>query len=70
MSADKPAATGLALAFELTDLGMRLRVQRHRREHPEASHEELEAVAQRWLLDRPGAPFGDAEGTPRTVADD
>jgi hypothetical protein len=51
--------TGLALAFELTDLGARLLAQRYRREHPDATEAEVEAVLQAWFLDRPGAPFGD-----------
>jgi hypothetical protein len=57
-------ATGLRLAFELTDLGMRLVAQRYRREHPAASEDEVDAAVQAWLLDRPGAPHGDAEGRP------
>jgi hypothetical protein len=62
---EQPVA-GLALALELTDLGLRLRAQRFRREHPTASEDEVEAFVRQWLLDRPGAPYGDAPGRPVT----
>ena len=57
-------ATGLALAFELSELGLRIREQRYRREHRNASDEEVETFIRAWLLDRPGAPFGDGPGRP------
>jgi hypothetical protein len=59
-------AEGLRLALELTELGLDLRLQRFRREHPDATEAEVEAVARAWLLDRPGAPLGDAPGRPST----
>lgn len=54
----------LALALEFTSLGAELRAQRHRREHPDATEEEVEATVAAWLAHRPGAEFGDAEGRP------
>lgn len=54
----------LAVALELTSLGAELRAQRHRREHPDATEEEVEAAVAAWLAHRPGAEFGDAEGRP------
>jgi hypothetical protein len=52
-------ATGLALAFQLLDMGLRMQAQRYRREHPEASDDEVDAFVQAWLSERPGAPQGD-----------
>lgn len=37
-----------------------MREQRFRREHPEATEFDVEAFMHDWLLDRPGAPDGDA----------
>ena len=37
MSEDVPQVDGVALALELTDLGLRMRLQRYRREHPDAT---------------------------------
>jgi hypothetical protein len=54
-------------AFELFDLAVRMCAQRFRREHPDADDVEVEASVQRWLLDRPGAPHGDAVGTPTSL---
>ncbi|MDZ7732580.1 MAG: hypothetical protein U5R31_05185 [Acidimicrobiia bacterium] len=59
-----PTESGVVTAIALTDLGLRLLAQRHRREHPEASEDEVEAAVRVWLLERPGAPDGDAVGRP------
>jgi hypothetical protein len=56
------ATSGIAIASELLELAMAMRAQRHRREHPDATDAEVDAVVRAWRLDRPGAPFGDAEG--------
>lgn len=56
--------TGVALAIELTELGASMREQRYRREHPEASESEVGDFMREWMLDRPGAPYGDADGVP------
>lgn len=55
---------GVVVACQLLDLGLAIRRERHRREHPDATDEEVEAILRIWMLDRPGAPFGDAIGRP------
>ncbi len=57
----------MAIAFELFEAGCQMRAQRHRREHPEATDSEVEAVVNAWISERPGAEFGDAEGIPVTL---
>lgn len=59
--------SGFQTALELFDLGRRLRVERFRREHPDAGEAEVDACVRAWLLDRPGAPLGDAPGTPKAL---
>ena len=56
------AAEGLSLALELCEAGIEMREQRYRREHPEADDAAVEAFMRVWLMDRPGAPDGDAVG--------
>lgn len=60
---DRPTA-GLALALELTDLGVRLREQRYRREHPGATDDAVARFLAGWMAQRPGAPHGDSAGRP------
>ena len=52
----------LAVAFELFEIGTRMRAERHRREHPNATPAEVEAAVRSWLTDRSAAPCGDALG--------
>jgi len=52
----------LEVASDLLDAAMAIRAQRHRREHPEASEEEVARVVDAWVKARPGATDGDAEG--------
>ncbi len=52
----------LAGALELVEIGQQLRAQRHRREHPDATDDEIAVVVDAWMHDRRGAPTGDAEG--------
>lgn len=59
---DSEPRNGTAIAIELLELALQMRGERHRREHPDASEEEVAAVVHAWKVDRPGAPFGDAEG--------
>jgi hypothetical protein len=58
------AAERFRLALELFEAGEALKRQQLRREHPEASEAEIEALLVAWLRERPGAPHGDAEGRP------
>lgn len=57
-------AQRLRTAFELFEAGVALMTARLRRMHPEASAAELEALLREWLLSRPGAEHGDADGIP------
>jgi len=59
---------GLRLALDLTELGARLREQRYRREHPDSTEHDIRRFMSQWWMDRPGAPDGDAPGTPVDLA--
>lgn len=59
-------ARRLRTAFELFEAGVRMMTERLRRRHPQASPAELEALLREWLLSRPGADTGDADGVPGT----
>ena len=56
------AAERLRTAFELHEAGVEMMRQTLRRKHPEANDSELDVMLARWLRERPGAEFGDAEG--------
>jgi hypothetical protein len=66
MSDDSPAAMAARLraAFDLCALGESMRVAQLRREHPDATDAEIEAMLVAWLETRPGAEHGDAWGRP------
>ena len=53
---------GDAVALDLLEFSLLLRAERHRREHPNATEEEVAAIVHAWRTDRPGAPDGDAVG--------
>ena len=57
---DSPEAQRFRLALDMADAGIGLYRQRMRREHPDASDEEVEAEVQGWLMlragDFPGKP--------------
>jgi len=55
-------ATRLRTAFDLCALGESMRRAQLRREHPDATDEEIEALLVAWLETRPGAEHGDAWG--------
>jgi hypothetical protein len=55
----------LAMALDLFDTAVELMRARLKRENPGASAAEVDARVELWLLDRPGAEFGDAIGRPR-----
>ena len=56
------AAERLEQALELADLAEEMLLLRLRREHPDASPDEIEQMVQAWYLLRPGAEHGDAVG--------
>ena len=64
-SDQRTAAAGrLRIALDLFEAGERMMHQTLRRQHPNASSEEIKEKLGRWLQTRPGAEFGDAEGSP------
>jgi hypothetical protein len=46
------------------EFGEQMQRARLRRLHPDATEDEIDADIGSWLLSRPGAPLGDAEGRP------
>lgn len=63
-NASAAAADRLRVALELFEIGESMMRQRLRRDHPDASDEEIEARLVAWLHERPGAEAGDAQGQP------
>jgi len=60
------AVAKLRAAFDLFAAGEALMRENLRRQHPEASDEEIEDRLCQWLSERPGAEHGDAQGIPAT----
>ena len=60
--AERPAA--LQTTFDLCELGESMRRAQLRREHPDATDEEIEALLIAWPQTRPGAEYGDSWGRP------
>jgi hypothetical protein len=56
--------SGIAEAIELTEAAVELLRQRLMRTYPNESPEQIEKRIDAWCRERPGAEFGDAEGTP------
>jgi hypothetical protein len=56
----------LRLAFELIEFAEAMLRQRLRREHPDASEQDIDVMVGVWYAERPGAELGDAEGVPGT----
>ena len=61
------AADRLRLAIDLFASGEALMRQNLRRRFPDASDAEIEERLAAWLLERPGARFGDTIGRPTTI---
>lgn len=55
-------AARLRAAFDLSALGESIRRAQLRREHPDATDGEIDALVVAWLQTRPGAEHGDAWG--------
>lgn len=60
-------AQRLQTAFELFEAGLTMMRARYCRMHPNASASEIDSMLAEWLLQRPGAPSGDAEGRSITL---
>ena len=58
---DSPAAR-MRLALELSAVADAMRAQRFRRDRPNASEAEIEALMEAWRSERPGAELGDSAG--------
>jgi Rv0078B-related antitoxin len=52
----------LLTALRMFEPGVAMKRAQLRREHPEATEQELKLLVRRWLFTRPGAEHGDAEG--------
>ncbi len=63
MDRDSTVAERLTLAFDLDEVGEAMLRQRLRRERPERTEGEVDALVDAWRQRRPGAEDGDAEGT-------
>ena len=63
-SDDLTSAQKLRLALEMYEVGEQMQRARLRRQDPDASDEEIEALVEVWLRHRPGAEFGDSVGRP------
>lgn len=61
---DSAAGRRLRLALDMYELGEQMQRSRLRRLNPDAPNKEIDTAVQSWLLSRPGAPLGDAEGRP------
>lgn len=63
---DSPDAMAIRLrtALDLYELGESIRRAQLRREHPDATDEEIETLLVAWLQERPGAEHGDSWGRP------
>jgi hypothetical protein len=63
-------AARLRFALDLFGAAEELFRQRIRRENPAISTEEMDSLFAAWLRDRPGAPYGDAPGRHRALAEE
>lgn len=50
------------MALQMAEMGLQFRLQRHRREHPGATQEDLDRVAREWWQTRSDSLPGDAAG--------
>ncbi|HEX5495822.1 MAG TPA: hypothetical protein VFX70_14725 [Mycobacteriales bacterium] len=58
------AAERLRRALDMFEFGEQMRRARLRRQHPDASDDEIDAKVRVWMLTRPGAALGDSVGRP------
>ncbi|MEP7113282.1 MAG: hypothetical protein ABI862_08455 [Ilumatobacteraceae bacterium] len=52
----------LEAAMDMFEVGVAMREQRFRRDHPAATEAEIKAMMVEWMRWRPGAENGDAHG--------
>lgn len=57
-------AQRLLLAFDLHEAGVGMMRQKLRRENPKLDDGTIEKLLQAWLVERPGALYGDGAGVP------
>jgi len=58
------AAARLRAALEMFETGVEMMRQTIRRNNPGLTELEIDARVRAWLMERPGAPFGDTVGRP------
>jgi hypothetical protein len=63
----RSAADAFRTTLDLFETGLDVMRQNLRRNHPDASEEEIDQLLNQWLHDRPGAEFGDCPGRPVDV---
>lgn len=61
---DSAVARRLRTALAMYEFGENMYRARIRREHPDATDDDIELLVASWRLDRPGAPHGDSVGRP------
>jgi hypothetical protein len=66
-ASDASASRAFQTALELFDVGVKMMRQNLRRSHPGANEQHVEAMLRAWLLQRPGAEYGDSAGVPADV---
>jgi hypothetical protein len=59
---ESAAAERMRLAFELAEFGEAMFRQRLRRDRPDLTEAEIDALVDAWRQRRPGAEHGDADG--------
>jgi Rv0078B-related antitoxin len=61
-STSQSAAAAFRATLDLFETGLRLMRQNLRRNHPEATEQEIDRQLRQWLHHRPGAEPGDCPG--------
>jgi hypothetical protein len=68
VAAPSAASDAFRATLDLFEAGLGLMRQNLRREHPEATDIEIDRRLRQWLLQRPGAEWGDSAGRPVDVS--
>lgn len=58
----------LRRAMEISSLGLKMKRESIRRENPNLTTEEIQALFSDWMYHRDSAPHGDFPGTPRHIS--